>query len=75
MFLLRSVFRGLTSSILRLAILGAVLLVAYLLVAKPLFDSADRAIKSTESHPRKAIRCIGRSHGNLARIERCARRF
>jgi hypothetical protein len=75
MFLLRTLFRSLTSSILRLAVLAGVLLLAYLLVARPLLDSADKAIKSTESHPRKAIRCIGRSHGNLERIERCARRF
>jgi len=75
MFLLRALFRGLTSSILRLVILAGVLLLVYLFVAKPLLDSADKAIKSTESHPRKAIRCIGRSHGKLERIERCARRF
>jgi hypothetical protein len=75
MFLLRALFRGLTSSILRLAILAGVLVLAYVLVAKPLLNSANDAVKATESRPRKVIRCIDHSSADLKRIERCARHF
>jgi hypothetical protein len=74
-FLLRALFRSLTSSILRLAILAGLLVAAYLLVAKPLLHSASDTVKATESRPRKVIRCMGHSNGDVKRIERCARRF
>jgi hypothetical protein len=74
-FLLRSLFRGITSSILRLAILAGALVLAYLLVAKPLLDSAGDAVKATESRPRKVIHCIGQSNGDVERIKRCTRHF
>jgi hypothetical protein len=74
-FLLRTLFRSITSSILRLAVLAGVLVLAYVLVAKPLFDSASDAIKATESRPRKVVHCIGRSNGDVKRIERCTRHF
>jgi hypothetical protein len=74
-FLLRALFRSLTSSILRLAVLAGVLVLAYVLVAKPLLDSAGDAVKATESRPRKVIHCVGHSNGDMERIERCARHF
>jgi hypothetical protein len=74
-FLLRALFRSLTSSILRLAILAGVLVLAYVLVAKPLLDSAGEAVKATESRPRKVIRCIGHSNGDVEQIKRCTKRF
>jgi hypothetical protein len=74
-FLLRALFRGITSSILRLAIFAGVLVLAYVLVAKPLLDSAGDAVKATESRPRKVIRCMSHADGDVKRMERCARRF
>ncbi|MGH2975599.1 MAG: hypothetical protein ACRDLL_12125 [Solirubrobacterales bacterium] len=75
MFLLRALFRSLTSSILRLAVLAGLLVIGYLLVAKPLLHSASDAVKATESRPLKVIHCMGRANGDVKRIERCARRF
>ena|GEM_PF-3449687 len=75
MFLLRTLFRGLTSGILRLVVLAGVLVLAYLLVAKPLLDSANDAVKATEARPKRVIRCIGRAGGDVQRIQRCTRKF
>ncbi len=47
MFLLRTVFRSLTSSIIRLAVFAGMLLLLYLLIVKPALNKADDAIHST----------------------------
>jgi hypothetical protein len=73
MFLLRSLIRGLTSSILRLALALAVLFACYQLAVKPLIGSAGDAIDSTKETPRKLLDCTKRSGGDVKRLRRCAR--
>jgi hypothetical protein len=75
MFLLRSLFRGLTSSILRLAIFAGVLFLCYLLILRPALNEAGDAIDSTKSKPQKLLACAKRSHGDVKRLQRCARNF
>ena len=72
MFLLRRLLGGFTSSILRLAIVAAALLLCYLLVVAPALDRAGEAIDSTRAKPQKLVECFKRSHGDVKRLRRCA---
>jgi hypothetical protein len=75
MFVLRTLFGSLFSGILRLAVLASLLVAAYLLLAKPLLDKADDAVKSTRSGPQRVLHCVEHSGAEVKRVERCARRF
>jgi hypothetical protein len=56
---------------LRLAILAALLIGAYLLVAKPLFDQADRAVSPVTRRVDRLGHCAERAHGDAHRLYRC----
>ncbi len=71
MSLLRLPLGCLTWSILRLAILAAGLLAAYLLVARPLLDDADRAIRPATHRIERVDRCLAHAHGDTHRLYRC----
>ena len=71
MTLLRLPLGCLTWSILRLTILAAVLVAAYLLVAKPLIDKGEKATNRVD----RVGRCVERAQGNAHKIFRCSAKF
>ncbi len=73
--LLRLPLGCLTWSILRLTILAAVLVTAYLVVAKPLIDQADKAVRPAADRVDKLSRCIENANGNAHRVFRCTAKF
>ncbi|MBS1677968.1 MAG: hypothetical protein JST08_11335 [Actinobacteria bacterium] len=81
MALLLAPLRWLTSSIIRLAILAAILVVGYLTLLKPAIDSGQKTVRDTlhslekRASPKRLEHCIGRADGNLEKIKRCARLF
>jgi hypothetical protein len=85
MALLLAPLRWLTSSIIRLAIFAAVLVVAYLVLLKPALHSADekvqsgersfeRTLHSLEGHvgARRLAHCVEQAGGDIHKLERCA---
>jgi hypothetical protein len=81
MALLLAPLRWLTSSIIRLAILAAILLAVYLLLLKPAIEGGekkvDHALHSLEkkANPRRLERCIKHADGNLEKMKRCSQLF
>jgi len=105
MDILRNLFGNVTSGIIRLAVAGGILFLAYLFIVKPVLDTTNEAIKAsglnqiskslqdlgpqierqvkhsfklTKAHggnPQKLIKCVKRADQNVAKIERCTRRF
>lgn len=81
MALLLAPLRWLISSIIRLALLAAVLVAVYLLLVKPAIDSGaksvDRSLHSLEhkASPKRLAHCVGRADGDVAKMKRCARLF
>jgi cell division protein ZapA (FtsZ GTPase activity inhibitor) len=81
MALLLAPLRWLTSSIIRLAILAAILLAAYLLLLKPAIDSGETKVRHTlhslekKASPKRLEHCISRADGDLDKMKRCARLF
>ena len=57
-----------TRLIVRLATLAAIVLVGYLLVAKPL-------LKDNGLDPQRLVHCVKQAKQDTKKIERCARRF
>jgi len=60
---------------LRLSILAAGLLVAYLLVVRPLFDDAGKAVRPATHRLERLGRCLAHAHGDSHRVYRCTARF
>lgn len=81
MALLLAPLRWLTSSIIRLAILAAVLVAAYFLLLKPAIDSGERtvghSVHSLEhaASPKRLEHCLKRADGDLKKVKRCATKF
>jgi hypothetical protein len=69
--LLRLPLGCLTWSILRLTILAAVLVTAYLLVVKPLIDKGEKATNRVD----RVGRCVEHAQGNPHKILRCSAKF
>jgi cell division protein ZapA (FtsZ GTPase activity inhibitor) len=81
MALLLAPLRWLTSSILRLAILAAILVAAYFFLLKPAIDSGEKTVghslRSLErkASPKRLERCLTHAEGDLEKVKRCARIF
>ncbi len=81
MALLLAPFRWLVSSILRLALLAAIVVAAYFLLLKPAIHSGEqslgRSLHSLErkASPQRLARCISHAGGDVAKTKRCARLF
>jgi cell division protein ZapA (FtsZ GTPase activity inhibitor) len=81
MALLLAPLRWLTSSIIRLAILVAILVAAYLLLLKPAIDSGEKKVDHTlhslekKASPKRLEHCISRADGDVDKMKRCARLF
>jgi cell division protein ZapA (FtsZ GTPase activity inhibitor) len=81
MALLLAPLRWLTSSIIRLAILAGILVVAYLLLLKPAIDSGEKTVRHTlhslekKASPERLKHCIEHADGDVDKMKRCARLF
>jgi len=81
MTLLLAPLRWLTSSIIRLAILAGILVVAYLVLLRPAIDSGERKVNQTlhslqkAASPKRLEHCIKRAGGDIEKIKRCTRVF
>jgi hypothetical protein len=105
MDILRNLFGNVTSGIIRLAVTGGILFLAYLFIVKPVLDTTKEAFHSTGldqigktldtvnvqvqreirrsfkltkaqgGDPQRLIHCVKRAHQDVAKIERCTRRF
>jgi hypothetical protein len=81
MALLLAPLRWLTSSILRLAILVAILVAAYFLLLKPAIDGGENTVSHSlrslekEASSRRLERCVERAGGDIEKTKRCARLF
>jgi cell division protein ZapA (FtsZ GTPase activity inhibitor) len=81
MALLLAPLRWLTSSIIRLAILAAILAAAYLLLLKPAIDSGEKKVRHTlqslenKASPKRLVHCIEHANGDVGKMKRCARLF
>jgi hypothetical protein len=81
MALLLAPLRWLTSSIIRLAILAGLLVVAYLVLVKPAIESGEKKVHETlhslesKASPAHLKRCIERADGDVDKMKRCARLF
>ena len=81
MALLLAPLRWLTSSIIRLAILAGILVLAYLLLLKPAIDSGEKKVRHTlhslekRASPKHLKHCIERADGDVDKMKRCARIF
>jgi hypothetical protein len=60
---------------LRLAIVAAVLIGGYLLVAKPLLDDANKAIRPATHRIDRVRRCVEHAHGDAHRVFHCSAKF
>jgi hypothetical protein len=72
MDVLRNLFGNVTSGIVRLAVAAGILLCAYLFVIEPAIQKTGDAFHSGERH---LVHCFKHSHQDVARLERCTRRF
>jgi cell division protein ZapA (FtsZ GTPase activity inhibitor) len=81
MALLLAPLRWLTSSIIRLAILAGILVVAYLVLLKPAIDSGEKKVRHTlhsiekKASPGHLKHCIEHADGDVDKMKRCARLF
>jgi hypothetical protein len=81
MALLLAPLRWLTSSIIRLALLAAILVAAYLLLLKPAIDSGEKSVSHSlhslekKASPKRLEHCIKRADGDLDKMKRCTRIF
>jgi hypothetical protein len=81
MALLLAPLRWLTSSIIRLAILAGIVVVAYLVLLKPAIDSGEKKVRHTlhslekKASPGHLKHCIERADGDVDKMKRCARLF
>lgn len=81
MALLLAPLRWLTSSIIRLAILAAILVVAYLVLLKPAIEGGEKKVRHTlhsleqKASPKRLSHCIEHADGDLDKMKRCARLF
>jgi hypothetical protein len=81
MALLLAPLRWLTSSIIRLAILAAVLLALYFLLLKPAIEGGEKTVQHSlhslenKASPNHLERCFKRADGDVDKIKRCARLF
>jgi cell division protein ZapA (FtsZ GTPase activity inhibitor) len=81
MALLLAPLRWLTSSIIRLAVLAAILVAAYLLLLKPAIDSGEKSVRHTlhslekKASPGHLKRCIEHADGDVDKMKRCTRIF
>jgi hypothetical protein len=81
MALLLAPLRWLTSSIIRLAVLAAILVAAYLLLLKPAIDSGETKVRHTlhslekKASPKRLAHCVERADGDVDKMKRCARLF
>jgi cell division protein ZapA (FtsZ GTPase activity inhibitor) len=81
MALLLAPLRWLTSSIIRLAILAAILLAAYLLLLKPAIDSGEKSVRHSihslekKASPARLERCVKHADGDVEKMKRCAQLF
>jgi hypothetical protein len=81
MALLLAPLRWLTSSIIRLAILAGILVVAYLVLLKPAIDSGEKKVRHTlhslekRASPKHLEHCIEHANGDVGKLKRCARLF
>jgi Tfp pilus assembly protein PilO len=72
MGVLRNLFGSVTRRMVRLAVVASILFCAYLFVVKPAIEKTGDAFHSGERH---LVRCFKHNHQDVARLERCTRRF
>jgi hypothetical protein len=81
MALLLAPLRWLTSSILRLAILAAILVAAYFFLLKPAIDSGEKTVGHSlhslerKASPKRLEHCLTHADGDITKMKRCARIF
>jgi cell division protein ZapA (FtsZ GTPase activity inhibitor) len=81
MALLLAPLRWLTSSIIRLAILAAILVATYLLLLKPAINSGEKSVRHSlhslekKASPKHLEHCIKKADGDVDKMKRCARLF
>jgi hypothetical protein len=72
MGVLRNLFGNVARRTIRLAVVAGILLCAYLFVVKPAIRKTGDTLHSGERH---LVQCVKRNHQDVARLERCTRRF
>ena len=81
MALLLAPLRWLTSSIIRLAVLAAILVAAYLLLLKPAIDSGEKSVRHSlnslekKASPKRLEHCVKEAGGDIDKMKRCTRLF
>jgi hypothetical protein len=81
MALLLAPLRWLTSSIIRLAILAAILAAAYFLLLKPAIDSGEKTVRQglhsleKKVSPKRLVHCLEHANGDVEKMKRCTRIF
>jgi hypothetical protein len=81
MALLLAPLRWLTSSIIRLAILAAILVAAYLLLLKPAIDSGEKTVRHSlhslekRASPKRLEHCLKHADGDVDKMKRCTQLF
>ena len=81
MALLLAPLRWLTSSIIRLAILAAILVAAYLLLLKPAIDSGEKTVRHSlhslekKASPKRLEHCLKHAGGDVDKMKRCTQLF
>jgi hypothetical protein len=69
---LRNLVGNLTARAIRLGVAAGILVCAYLFIVKPAIENTGRTIHSGERH---LVHCFKHNHQDVARLERCTRRF
>jgi hypothetical protein len=72
MGILRGLLGGLVWRIVRLAIVAGILFCAYLFVVKPAIQKTGDTFHSGERH---LVNCFKHNHQDIAKLERCTKRF
>jgi hypothetical protein len=81
MALLLTPFRWLLSSILRAAIVVAILIALYFLLLRPAIDSGERKASHSlhtlekNASPKRLAHCLEHAGGDLDKMKRCTRIF
>ena len=81
MALLLAPLRWLLSSIIRAAVLAAIVVAAYFLLLKPAIDSGEKSVDHSlhrlerAASPTRIKHCLKHSEGNLEKMKRCTTKF
>lgn len=72
MGVLRNLFGNVTRRMVRLAVIAGILFCTYLFIVKPAIQKTGDTLHSGERH---LVHCFKHDHQDIARLERCTRRF